>query len=116
MLKAVDELPGEQVIYSNAPDLIYLHLRREALFLPAKRETTTRTDNGAYEQQMASMAGAMGGGEAVMVYFYFAEGTRPYLPVFGELIERMALAVAAEFEQGAILRGAAEAGARSGRL
>lgn len=78
----LDALPAGAVLYSNAPEAIYLHTGRTAPYVPRKYEMTSLRPNTEYEEEMQSMARRVEEGAVVV---YFPEVRRHYLPSAQEL-------------------------------
>jgi hypothetical protein len=68
LIEQVRALPPEVVIYSNAPEAIYLHAGRRALPLPKPMDATTEQANPAYVVELARMQGLLDQQAALLVY------------------------------------------------
>jgi 4-amino-4-deoxy-L-arabinose transferase-like glycosyltransferase len=68
-LSAVQALPPSLIIYSNAPEAVYLWTGRPARSLPRLVQPMTRQVNPAYEEELDAMAEDLTRGEGVLVYF-----------------------------------------------
>lgn len=77
-------------IYTNAPDLVYLHLGRSSKMVPRHHRPETGRENPAYRGQMQRVVEEVNRGDAVLVLFSRFLW-RAYLPRPGELERDFAL-------------------------
>ncbi|HEX8522956.1 MAG TPA: glycosyltransferase family 39 protein [Tepidisphaeraceae bacterium] len=80
LIQAIHQQPRDQVIYSNAADVVYLVARRQAFPLPAKVIPTSTRPNPDFENQMIQMAQQLTQHGAKLFYFKRFESKRPYYP------------------------------------
>jgi len=52
VLREIQQMPKDQIIYSNAPDVIYLFTGRKTLMLPAIKFPDSKKDNPKFRQQI----------------------------------------------------------------
>jgi len=105
-------------LYSNGPDLVYLHLRRTARMLPRHSRPEAGAPNRAYAEQMERLVAEVERGDAVVVVFNRFLW-RSYLPGPRQLEEGFGLQSAYRGPDGVLYttvrRGARHrAGARAG--
>jgi hypothetical protein len=68
-LARLNDLPEEVVVYTNAPEAIYLHTSHPAFSLPRKNDLAAQRLNPEYEAEMAQTMRALNEEAAVLVYF-----------------------------------------------
>ncbi len=90
LLAELDDMTGVRAIYSNAPDLIYLHTGLIARQYPPRWSPNTRRANDAYDAELAAMAQHLVGGQAILVHFDRV-AFRDYLPPVEEIRTRVSL-------------------------
>lgn len=96
-LMKVQELPEGSVLYSNAPEAIYLHTGRGAYQIPRQFSPVSQTMNGDYAAELAEMRRRLGEGGFVV---YFAGVRSSSGPSEAELVETLALQVTARTADG----------------
>lgn len=98
-LTALNKLPENITIYSNAPDAIYFLTNRHALAIPRKFSSNTLEENGKYNSELQSMREDLEGG-AVLVLVDLV--TRRYLPTESELLDVLPLTLMIKTGDGVI--------------
>ena len=101
-LDQVRRLPGETVVYSNAPALVYLQTGRVAASLPTKVLLMKRQANPAFLTEVAETKDELRRSCGVVVYFR-GLGEQRSLPDEQELRSLLALGVRFDARDGAIL-------------
>ena len=88
------------VIYSNAPDAIWLITGRDARMIPKKELFIDLKPNPNFQRDMNKMAEALRSGHAVLVYF---DGvSRPYLPPEEEILSSIPLKATKRAKEGRV--------------
>lgn len=95
-------LPQDVVMYSNAPELVYLHTGRVAQVLPKKAFLMTQTSNREYSLELEDVAAVLSRTCGVVVYVSGLQ--QQWLPTRGELRTKLSLGVWRQYGDGAILR------------
>ncbi|MCC6189292.1 MAG: hypothetical protein IT318_09670 [Anaerolineales bacterium] len=98
-LMKVQALPEGSVLYSNAPEAIYLHTGRGAYQIPRQFSPVSQTMNGDYAAELAEMRRRLGEGGFVV---YFAGVRSSSGPSEAELVETLALQVTARTADGTL--------------
>jgi 4-amino-4-deoxy-L-arabinose transferase-like glycosyltransferase len=101
-LDQVRRLPGETVVYSNAPALVYLRTGRVAASLPTKVSLMKRQANPAFLTEVAETKDQLRRSCGVVVYFR-GLGEQRSLPDEQELRSLLSLGVRFDARDGAIL-------------
>lgn len=101
ILAHVRELPVDIPIYTNGPDVIYIHTGRNANWIPYSVHLTENTPNETFAQDVASMIADVTANEGVIVYFDKITW-RWYLPEEEELLPRYPLRIATAADDGRI--------------
>lgn len=96
----VNRLPQGILIYSNAPEIVYVHSGRSALSLPRKYETANRRFNAAYDADLALLGDQIEKNHAKIVYFKAVQ--RASLPSESELIDKLPISVLVQGMDGTI--------------
>jgi len=65
----VKSLPDEVIVYSNAPEAIYVHTNRPAYKMPRKFRSINQDPNASYLSELTKMKGDLEDGEGIVVYF-----------------------------------------------
>jgi hypothetical protein len=100
VLAAVRALPANTIIYSNAPDAIYLLDGRATSSIPEVYDFSTRRDNARYAAQLAEISATLAKRGGVVVY---VRGLgRVYLPSESSLVRALSLRPIRETRDGAI--------------
>jgi hypothetical protein len=90
----------EIVIYSNAPDAIYLHTGRPAVSLPRKYERASQRVNHNYSSDLVNIQNLVDSNQALIVYF--STLNRPNISTEEELSTDLRLDVVANLSDGKI--------------
>lgn len=90
-LAQVEALPPGTLIYSNAPEAVYLHTGRSALRLPRLTRLMEQQVNSSYPAELAEMQRRLAAEAGVVVYFDAVRGQS--LPTVEALRESLALAL-----------------------
>lgn len=99
----LSDLPANQVLYTNVPEVIYLYTSRGAASLPRKEILTTQQPNTAYGEEMERARDALARGEAAVVYFTIPARSSPAEE--SELVDALGLCLLARTGDGAIFVG-----------
>lgn len=99
-LARVAELDPDGPIYSNAPEIVYLHARREARGIPRTRFLMNQQPNRAYATEMAAVADAVRTSCGVVVYL--RNLSQQAMPGESEAAQRLSLDVLSETDDGVI--------------
>ena len=75
---------GHRPIYTNAPEIIEIHLKRKSKFLPQRESATSKIVNDNYQNSLHQLQQEMKDSNAILIYFY-AFSFRTYLPDLAEL-------------------------------
>lgn len=102
-LSRLGEVPAGVSVYSNAPEIVYLHTGRPAKLLPRKWLPMNERPNPQYDAQLAAVSQELASG-GVVVYFRHVAQTKS-LPTEAELVQRLALRRLADEPDGLVLRG-----------
>ena len=89
-VRHVKELPEGILIFSNAPDAIYVLTGRSTLRIPSKVDPGDRRINQDFSYELAEMKRRLEQANGVVVYLGTARW-RWYLPVENELVEALSL-------------------------
>lgn len=89
------------VIYSNAPGILWFLTGEESISIPGKASPYTHLSNQAYEKQLRQMLEECREGKALIVYLHGVPG-RWFLPSMDELEVQGDLPVIQRFEDGVI--------------
>ncbi|MGE0461435.1 MAG: ArnT family glycosyltransferase [Vicinamibacterales bacterium] len=100
-LARVRALPDEITVYSNAPEIVYLHTRRSARSLPRRRFLMTQLPNDQYAAELAAVGQDIAGSCAVVVYLRSL--TQRSMPSEQDLRQDLPLKVLSEDTDGVIL-------------
>jgi hypothetical protein len=103
ILREVEKIPQDVVIYSNAPEAIYFHFNRPAVSLPRKIMSTTRQVNENFNYEMTEMKASIDQGRGIVIYF--SALNRPTLLSEVELKEQLFLKVSTQYKDGTIFTG-----------
>jgi hypothetical protein len=101
-MTALEKYPAEMIIYSNAPDAIYLHTGRPAFTLPRKFESAAQRINYTYDLDLAIVQAKLDSNQALIVYFSILN--RPNLPTEEEIRTDLSLDVLASLSDGKIFK------------
>ncbi len=99
-IQQVRLLPQDVLVYSNAPEAIYLHLERRALPFPKRTKAATRSVNEQYPTELSQMMKQIREDGAVVAYFRGLE--QPNLPTEAELRQQHSLRLLAQTADGAM--------------
>lgn len=99
-IQAVKKLPPGVIIYSNAPDAIYILTGRVAYYIPCYAYPVNNRPNDRFLDQMVEVRNIKG--EKYLVYFY--NKRRWYLPNFQEIINYWKLKKCKFFTDGLICK------------
>jgi hypothetical protein len=99
-LAAVARLEPDRPIYSNAPEIVYLHGRREARGLPRTRFLMNQQPNQAYATEMQAVAETVRASCGVVVYL--RNLSQQSIPGESEAGERLSLDLLTETPDGVI--------------
>jgi hypothetical protein len=101
IIEEIRKLPQDAYIYSNAPDLIYLHTKRFSSKIPAKY-LDGRNISPNFQDKLKEMANKLKekDGFLVLIYPY----SRPYLPAEEELNSLLDLQVYKRTQDGVIYK------------
>jgi hypothetical protein len=100
LVAEVRRLDRATVIYSNAPDVIYIYTGKPARFLPRKYVAAAGLPNQEYGRDLEEMGKDL---EGAAVVAYFDNVTwRWYLPTEAELVAALALGTAVRKADGAV--------------
>jgi hypothetical protein len=100
LIQQVQSMPPETVIYSNAPEAIYLHADRRAIPLPKPTNATTQGVNPAYSAEIERMQALLDGGAALVVYSNSL--SQRTSPSEAELSQQFALRLVTQTSDGAL--------------
>ena len=102
IIEETRKLPQDAYIYSNAPDLIYLHTKRFASSIPAKFFFPEKKPFPNFQDEIKKMATKLKekDGFLVLIYPY----SRPYLPTEDELNSLLDLQVYKRTQDGVIYK------------
>jgi hypothetical protein len=103
ILREVEKIPQDVVIYSNAPEAIYFHFNRPAVSLPRKIMSTTQQVNQNFNYEMTEMKDSIDRGRGIVIYF--SALIRPTLVSDVELKEQLFLKVLTRYRDGTIYTG-----------
>jgi hypothetical protein len=95
-------LPIGVPVFSNAPEILYLHTGRLAQPIPKKVLLMTQQPNAAFAAQLAEMRHVLSRSCGVVVYFRNLAGQKA-APSERELAQRLSLRITAEARDGAVL-------------
>jgi hypothetical protein len=101
LVAAVGRLEPGTVVYSNAPDAIYIHTGRPTRFLPRKFVGASRLPNETYPHDLGKCMSEIDGTSAVIAYFDNVTW-RWYLPTEAELVTGVPLRTALRVADGAV--------------
>jgi len=105
VMAAVRALPPSTIIYSNAPDAIYLLDGRAVSSIPERKDFSTLKRNRRYDAQLAEIRTVLAARGGVVV---FVRGLkRSYLPSEQMLVSELSLQRIGETRDGAIYRTSA---------
>jgi hypothetical protein len=100
VIAAVRELPAHTIVYSNAPDAIYLLDGRATSSVPELFDFSTRKHNSRYAAQLAEISSTLSTRGGVVVY---VRGLgRTYLPSERTLVNALSLRLIRETRDGAV--------------
>jgi 4-amino-4-deoxy-L-arabinose transferase-like glycosyltransferase len=105
-LQELNQYPAETIIFSNAPEPIYLHTSRPARFLPRRWCTITRQENPYYLQELSQLKQILHEKPAVIVYFLNFKRTS--LEEEEMLIETMQLCLSASLPDARIYQASGD--------
>jgi len=100
-VKHIKELPEGILIFSNAPDAIYMLTGRPALMIPSKVDPGDRRINQDFSYELTEMKRRLEQAGGVVVYLGTARW-RWYLPLENELVEALSLRPMRTSDQGTI--------------
>ena len=105
VLRAVDSLPEQALIFSNAPDVISFRLGRDAEYLPRRVNHLTLVEDpdNPFRAQMDALRESMEQGKGYVV-FLDRVGWRFYLASEQQLVSELSLVKVADAEDGRIYR------------
>jgi len=101
LMDQVRALPDDTVVYSNAPDGVYLHTARPVIGLPRRIGADFEGGTDGYAAELAQIADRMRGGAAIVQIGGL--GVRSSSSVVVDLERLMPLRVVAESADGQIL-------------
>ncbi len=101
-IDAIEALPAGTVVYSNAPEIVYLHTGRAAEALPRKIFLMNGRRNGQFAGQLADTGDRLSRTCGVIAYFRTLTDQKS-VPTEAELQSRLSLGVRAEGRDGALL-------------
>lgn len=78
------EISANQLIVTNAPKIISIHLKRESKFFPQREDPASKKIKNDYLGKLARLKTELNQKDGVLVYFY-AFAYRKYLPSLGEI-------------------------------
>jgi len=76
-LNRIRQLPDDVRVFSNAPELVYLHTGRQAAPLPRPWSAMNRRPDPAYPAEMSALQAVLSHESAVVVYFNDIRGGAP---------------------------------------
>jgi hypothetical protein len=100
VMAAVGALPRDTIVYSNAPDAIYLLDRRSTSSVPEMDDFSTRKRNPRFLAQLAEIGHTLATRGGVVVYVRGLH--REYLPSEGALVRDLSLRLIRDTRDGAI--------------
>jgi 4-amino-4-deoxy-L-arabinose transferase-like glycosyltransferase len=100
LLDQLKALPTDVMIYSNAPDAVYLLAGRPAARLPRIFELSSQQENTAYPEEMQAVGAQMIAGQAVIAFFT-SQG-RQSNPSQEDLLAALDLEISQQFADGLI--------------
>jgi len=114
LVKAVNDLPAEALIFTNAPDALNFLTGRSTRYVPLKFERRTGAEGraGSSEKQVSELSDALRGQNAYMVFADKVDW-RFYLMSEDELKSLLSVTVYKELEDGRIYVSSASAGSTS---
>lgn len=101
LIAAAADLPANGVIYSNAPEPLYLLAGLRSVLLPKKFETMGERPNPGYQVDLQRMQDAMVASNGTVVYFNLVSSSS--VPTVEELRQTVPLVVKFENVDGSIL-------------
>lgn len=115
-LAALQNYPSDGVVYSNAPEALYLHTGRYAESMPKKFESANRRPNELYETELLALKEQIHQQGGVIVYF--DPMLRPMIPSPQEIRQVLGLDVLMQTADGVIygIKGQNSAGRFSSNL
>jgi hypothetical protein len=102
IIEEIRKLPQDAYIYSNAPDLIYLHTKRFASSIPAKYFFPEKKTIPNFQDEIKKMANKLKEKDGFLVLIY--PHSRPYLPTEDELNSLLDLQVYKRTPDGVIYK------------
>lgn len=106
VMAAISAVPPGVVVYSNAPDAVYLLTGRATRPLPARVDYLTARSEPLFESAMAVIATAAHEDHAVIAWFRAATWRARFLPTEGELVDRFDMTPVATDAVGTLYRTA----------
>jgi hypothetical protein len=100
LIGKVDALPPDALLFSNAPDAVYIRTGREARFTPYKREEFTLENS---YRRLDRFSDRLQSDSTVQVA-WFARVNRPYLYSIDELRDIFRVELIGEFADGSLYR------------
>jgi hypothetical protein len=94
-------LPAGTLLYSNAPEALWLHTGRPAYRLPRPYLASQQAPNPAYAAEVAQAAGRL---QAGGVLVYFSAVRSPAGPTEAEVAQALGLTAAAHAADGTLYR------------
>jgi hypothetical protein len=101
ILAAVRQLPGDIPIYTNGPDVIYIHSGRNANWVPYSVRLTENRPNEDFSRDLSSMIADVESNHGVIVFFDKITW-RWYLVQEDQLLRKYALQIAKAADDGRI--------------
>jgi hypothetical protein len=99
-LAALRNYPADQVVYTNAPEALYLYTQRSARVLPKKYESANQRPNDNYDQELIQLKEQILDEGGIIVYF--DPLIRSTLPSANEILEILELKVLEQTADGVI--------------
>jgi hypothetical protein len=109
-LAALQNYPPGKVVYSNAPEALYLYTERIVRPMPKKYESANQRPNEDYEAELLAMKEQIQNRGGIIVYFDVV--TRSTQPSAQEILEKLGLEVLEQTADGVIygIKGQSSAG------
>lgn len=98
-----NEQTGRRLIYTNAPEIIEIHLKRKSKFLPQRESATSKKINENFQNSLHQLQQEFKDKDAILIYFY-AFSYRTYLPSLAELSANMDMDILYKGKDGIVLQ------------
>ncbi len=95
--------PGQRLIFTNSPEIIEIHLKKESKFLPQRESATSKKVNKDFTNSLQRLQQEFIRNDAVLVYFY-TFSYRTYLPSLKELSDSIEMDIIYKGRDGIVLQ------------